>query len=254
MANAKYNRYGINKKTYDLLFHDQKRKEMNDKFECSKEIFTIETYFEHQQNISDIIALPIKRIIEMYDYHTNYFHIRKKLLGSGYIYQDKNIKFELDKLEKYLKKILKNEDFLVKKEMIWNIKHNKGRRKCYFSSIVIAANLVSSQLVTSLISFEDGTTHLHSYVEYMGYIIDYTKNLIIKKETYDKLLKVKEIGKVPSQEIPDIFNLILENEILNTARFIATFGTEIKNDLEKNKQLLRKPTNTKADFSNVFFC
>ena len=92
--------------------------------------------------------------------------------------------------------------------MMWNLKHNFRYGFCYREAVIIVGNLKDSCLVTSLIPYEDGTKHLHSYVEYQGYILDYTKNLIIRKELYDQLLKTQELSKISSEEVNFIFTLI----------------------------------------------
>lgn len=245
---SKYNKYGINKNTYDLLFNEKEEF----KKECSKELMTIELFLSNPKTINRRTFLWLERLLDMYFDKINYFNIRKKLLGKGYIYQDKNIKFEFNKLEKYLTKILKDEDSYVKKELNFLMKYNLIKGNCYAMNMIIASNIKDSYLVTSLLTYEDSTTHLHSYVEYKDYVIDYTKNLIIKKFAYDKLLKVTELGKIKSEDIPYIYNLTSENKILNTTRYMATFGNEIVKDLDKNKQLLKLPPNPKADFSLLF--
>lgn len=118
--------------------------------------------------------------------------------------------------------------------------------------MVISANIGNSFFVTGLIPFEDGVTLLHSFVEYHDYVIDYTKNLIMPKEMYYKLLKVKELQRINAENISEIFNILGENRILNTVRYMATFGNEIMNDLNRNSQLIRKKKG-RADFSHLFY-
>lgn len=77
--------------------------------------------------------------------------------------------------------------------------------------------------------------------------------MIIKKEDYDKLLKTKEISKIKSDDIAYIFNLLVDNRILNTDKFIAIFGEEIKKDLEKNKSLIKIPEKDKRNFGIMFW-
>lgn len=247
MTYSNYNRDGIHKNTYQLLF---KEKETNLQ-DCSKEIFTIEMSSFHSRQLKDIPALWIVKLVEMYFYKINYFHIHKHLLKSGYSYLDKNSQFTFFYLEKYLRKILKKENPYVKRELLFNMKYNLRDSDCFSTNLILSANIENSFFVTSLLEVEDGTTHLHSYVVYKDYVIDYTKNLIIKKDIYDKLLKVHELQRMKSQDIVPLFNLLLENKILNTTLILATFGTEIKADLEKNKQLLKTPTTQESRFSTL---
>jgi len=245
----KYDRHGINKNTYEIIFNEKEE----GKKECSKEIFTIEMSSRKEKEIIMKPFIILKRIIEMYFYEINYFHIHKNLFSKGYTYKCKSGNFKFYYLEKYLNKILKYEDKYVKKELLFNIKNNLISKICYETSIIIASNIENSYLVTGLIEFEDGKTHLHSYVEYKEYIIDYTKNLIMKKDKYYELLKIKELNRIKQENISYIFNLLSENKILNTTRYIATFGEEIKKDLEKNKQIIKTPKKDKSDFSMFYW-
>jgi len=244
-----YTKYGINKNTYKLLFEEKEE----GKCECSKEIIMIE-----QSSIYDMIIkkyplfLPFIWWLKILDSCFRYPNIRRNILKRGYSYINKDISFEFDYLKKYFNKILENEDPYVRKQMFRELKYERYG-KCYNSSMIISANIENSYCVTSLISFEDGSSHLHSYVEYNGYVIDYTKNLIIKKEVYDKLLQTKEISKIKSEDITYIFNLLVDNGILNANKFMTTFGEEIKKDLEKNKSLIKIPESDKRNFGIMFW-
>lgn len=159
-----YTKYGINKNTYKLLFEEKEE----GKHECSKEIFTIEKSSDYYRILKDHPSfLPFiwwLKLIDMYFDGINYFNIKKYITKRGYHYTNKDISFEFDYLKKYLRKILKNEDSYVRKEMVHSLKYGRYRH-CYSDSIIISANLENSYLVTSLIPFEDGTSHLHSYVD-----------------------------------------------------------------------------------------
>lgn len=248
MSQSKYTEDGININTYQLIFNEK----ANYNNECSIEIETIDrsSFYDRRWHLR--IFVPFMQIATMCIYHVNYFHIHKNIGKKGYTYRNQNMKFSFDYLEKYLKKILKDEDPYVRKEMVWDLKHNLRRSCCYYISMIIAANLKNSAYVTGLIPYEDGTTHLHSFVEYNGYVIDYTKNLIIPKEIYYQLLHVKELARINQQNVSEVYNLLLENRILNTARYLATFGNEIVRDLKKNPQLI-KQSDSKPDFSCFFY-
>lgn len=250
MKNTKYTRDGVNQNTFNLLFDEKSIKK--GKKECSKEIRTIELSSIHEKKFILKLYYPLTRLLRMYQNDVNYFNIHKKIFARGYVFKNRNIKFEFDYLEKHLRNILKNEDPYVKKELLWNMKNNFRYGSCYSVNMIISQNIKDSYLVTGLIPFEDGIKHKHAYVEYKDYVIDYTKNLIIKKEKYYELLKVQELGKIKSEDIPMVFNLLLENGILNTDRYMATFGNEIVEDLMKNKELLKMPTSDKPDFSILY--
>lgn len=248
MGETKYTIHGVNKETYKLLF-DEKEEYKN---ECSNEIYTIELSSCYDRKIYYRLFNIIKMLIDMYYYKVNYFNIHKNIFNKGYTFKNNNIKFKFDYLEKYLKKILKNEDSYVKKELISDLKNNLRYGSCFYANMIISANIDNSCFVTGLIPFEDGTTHLHSFVEYRNYVIDYTKNLIISKEKYYELLRVKELQRINSENISEIYNTLLENRILNTVRYLSTFGNEIINDLNRNPQLIKKKFD-KADFTGLFF-
>lgn len=247
MRESKYTNHGVNKETYKLLFDEKEEY----KKECSNEIYTIEMSSCYDRKIYYQLLNLIKMLIDMYYRGVNYFNIHKNIFEKGYTFKNDNIKFKFDYLEKYLKRILKNEDSYVRKELICYLKHNLRYGSCFYTSMIISENIDNSYFVTGLIPFKDGTTHLHSFVEYGNYVIDYTKNLIVSKEIYYKLLRVKELQRIPSESISEIYNTLLENRILNTARYIATFGNDIINDLNKNAQLVKKVSG-KADFTCLF--
>lgn len=248
MRESKYTIDGVNKETYKLLFAEKEEH----KKECSKEIYTIELSSYYDRKIYYQLFNMIKKLMEMYFYEVNYFNIHKNIFSKGYTFKDDTIKFKFDYLEKYLKRILKNEDSYVRKELFWDLKNNLRYGSCFYKNMIISANINGSYFVTGLIPFEDGTTHLHSFVEYKNFVIDYTKNLIISKENYYELLRVKELQRINSENISEIYNTLTENRILNTARYIATFGNEIINDLNKNPQLIKKK-HDKVDFSCLFY-
>lgn len=248
MRESKYTIHGVNRNTYKLLFEEKEEY----KRECSKEIDTIELSSFYDRRIHYRLYNIIKKIMDMYFYEVNYFNIHKDLFSRGYIFKKGDTRFKFYYLERYLKKILKNEDPYVRKELISDLKNNSRYGSCFYKNMIISSNLDASFFVTGLIPFEDGTTHLHSFVEYRDYVIDYTKNLIMPKEIYYRLLGVKELQKVSSNTISEIFNILVENKILNTARYIATFGNEIISDLNRNPQLIKK-SNDKPDFSCLFY-
>lgn len=246
---SNYNKYGINKNTYDLLF---KEEDIALTDQCSKEIFTVEMSSMYDRNILKCYFTFAYKLAHMCYYNINYFHIHKKIFGRGYRYKDKNIKFDFMYLEHYLRRILKNEDKYVRKEMISDMKHNFRYGSCFHTSMIIASNLENSNLITGLLLLKDNKKCLHSYVEYNGYVIDYTKNLIMKKENYENLLKIQELSVIKSEEINSIYNLLVENEVLNNTKYIVTFGQEITRDLEKNMSLIKKTISDKsgkADYS-----
>lgn len=253
--NQKYNNFGININTYNLLFNESKEY----KLERSKEIFTIEksSHFPRKIFRNELLEISLIWMIKLSDmlyYRINYFNISKNLLKKGYTYNDGNIKFEFDYLKKYLRKILKSEDSYVKREILSDIRYGLRYGCCFSHNMVLSRNIENSYFVTGLVEYEDGSSHLHSYVEYDNYVLDFTKNLIIEKDVYYNLLRIKELQKIKSVDIDQMFNLLSENRILSTVRYIATFGNEIIKDLEKNKELLKIPEpSTRAHFDRMFF-
>lgn len=222
------------------------------KKECSKEIRTIEFSSMHEKRFILKLYYPLTKLLRMFQYEVNFFNIRKKIFTKGYVFKNKDTKFEFDYLEKYLRKVLKDEDPYVRKVLLSMMKNNFRYGSCYSVNMILSHNIRDSYLVTGLIPLEDGTLHKHAYVEYKDYVIDFTKNLIIKKDKYYEFLKVQELGKIKSENIIMIYNLLLENGILNTDRYMATFGDEIVKDLLKNKELLKMPDSDNPEFSVLY--
>lgn len=248
MKENKYTVDGVNKNTFDLIFNDKCKCNK----ECSKEIRTIELSSIPEKKFILKLGFPLRKLFTMYFNDVNFFNIRKRILTRGYKFKSKNQTFDFYYLEKYLKKILRNEDPYVKKEMLWEMKNNFRRGTCYKTNMILSYNIKNSFLVTGLILMEDGSTYKHAYVEYKDYIIDFTKNLIIKKDKYYELLKVKELGKIKSEDISTIFNTLKDNKILSTTRYMALFGNEIIDNLMKNNFLLKENNVTEPDFSLLY--
>ena len=242
-----YTEYGINKKTYDLLFNE---KEEN-KEEISPAISAIDISSIDRNEL--FLYSAKNKMLELHKKKYGSFKIKKNYFDEGYTYKDNTDKFKFAYLDKYLNDILKKENKIIAKKMNSEIlQFSKRHGSCFHTSMIIASNLENSYFITSLIPFRDNTTHLHSYVLYEGYIIDYTKNLIIQKTDYARLLKAKEITRIKSEDIGEIFNLVLENEILNNTKYIATFGEEIKKDLEKNQRCLKKIKSKKPNYRVIY--
>ena len=248
MQKSKYTKDGISKETCRLLFDE---KEQNKK-EHFNEIFTIEMSSLYDRKPYYIFYNFFKKVVDMYFYEVNYFNLHKNMFGKEYIFKNSDVEFWFDYLENYLKKILRNEDTYVKKEMIFDLKHNLRYCSCFYKNMIISANIENSFFVIGLIKYDDGDTHLHSFVEYKDYVIGYTKNLIMPKEKYFEFLKIKELQRVDTKSLINMYNVLVENRILNTASFMSTFGNEIMNDLDRNPQLIKRNTD-KPDFSCLFY-
>ena len=74
----------------------------------------------------------------------SYFNLHKNMLGKGYIFKNSDVEFWFDYLENYLKKILRNEDTYVKKEIIFDLKHNLRYCSCFYKNMIISANIENS--------------------------------------------------------------------------------------------------------------
>ena len=82
---------------------------------------------------------------------------------------------------------------------------------------------------------------LHSVVEIdilnKKYIIDYTQNIVMKKEDYFEINQFRQISKVSSKTIKEDARIIDELQIPHP--YYLIFRDEIMKDLNKNKKLLK---------------
>ena len=84
-----------------------------------------------------------------------------------------------------------------------------------------------------------GGRYLHSVVETpYGKIIDFTKNLVMSKEDYIKLTGFTVLERITNDELYRIHIKIIGLNM--NSKVLATFGSEILKDIEKNPSIFKE--------------
>lgn len=225
----KYNKSGINKNTYELLFsdYDNIAEEEKPPIENTYIITIIQTYtkFREKSIFSKLLKLFFKKKYEL-DYSKIKFNEETK----SYEYDFLGEIYTFDKLSD------KIDNKKIKKEL----ESDKRYHRCHSKSTELSLMLPEAYIVTGYIKRFDGK-YLHSVVEIEKekgtYIIDYTKNIIMPKEQYVKLTGFGELERISDMEYLQHIQKV--NKIPGIdLKVYTTFGKEIVKELEKNSFMI----------------
>ena len=238
---SKYNKAGINKVTYDLLFSDK------------KDIGNIKD-LDMKEKIKDYIFLVLDRYTRLKEKSIFYSLLKKKYgasLGFDFlkiVWNEKNAEYEVDFLgEKYtfnkLSNMIDNEK--IKKEL----ESKKRYRKCHEASLGMSLGLKDVKVLTGYQN-RNMEKYLHSVIETSdGKIVDWTKNLVMPKEEFVKLTGFTVLEILEKEEIKQIF-LKLSRLNLN-AKVKSVFGRELLNDIKRNPDFFGDDEKIKSTISEL---
>lgn len=227
----KYDESGININTKNILFNDDFYTLLESELgtlEYAKILFAIDTY---------------TRMI-----HKNIFEkMLLKLEASRFNIDLSKIKYNEDKKQHEYKlengKIITFDllsDMLdADKKILDELESNKRKRKCHSRSISLGDSTKDSVVLTGTITVGDRKV-LHSVVEANNkqnkpVILDWTRNLVIDKESYIKLFKFDILTSVDSKLIFDDLSILKELG-LDVKQYLV-FRDELMKDVEKNSQI-----------------
>jgi len=230
---------GMHKETYKLFFDN----ELNQKIEDFEEndldkmiaMDTIDFYSRYIEKKLFKILIKISNKIRNIDFDKiTYNPYRGEY---EYIDRDSNIYIPFSMLSDYT-------DDEQSKELL----STKRYHVCHKKSIMLSKSINKSKVLTGYI-YLNSFKYLHSVVEYskndITYIIDWTKNVKMRKEDYFELTKFKVITSLDSCQIRkdlEIFRSIFDNNKKSNNgvyKIYATFGNELCADIEKNKQIFK---------------
>jgi hypothetical protein len=234
---------GIRKETYNLLFKDENLPNShdidtknNDKILDQIAVFT--RY--NSNNLIDKICLKI--VAKKMEMDLSKILYDKEKNEYNYNTENKVIPFELlsDSIQ----------DKKIKKELL----SNRRVGKCHESAMGLIGCFENPTTILTGTCEKHGKKYLHSVIELQGknndYIVDYTLNLIMKKELYIELTQFENIESIKDIEALEdnkdgTYNF-LQNVDSKTKPYL-TFRKELKRDLEKNKAMLEETNNEKLD-------
>mgnify|MGYP004678178105 CR=1 FL=1 len=229
--NSKYDKSGINKNTYNLLFRDYDNipEEERPSVDNSYVITMIQSYTRFREK--DIFSRLLKLAFEK-KHKVDFSKIKFNQETKAYEYEFNGEVYTFDKLSNRI------EEENVKKEL--ESKRRYGQ--CHSKSIELATAQPEAYILTGYVKRFDGK-FLHSIVEIekknRKYVIDYTKNIIMPKEQYAKLTGFEELERISDMEYLQYIQKILNIPNINL-KVYTTFGKEIVKELEKNSFMLKK--------------
>ena len=225
---------GIRKETYDLLFKDEniQNSEVIDTTANDEILDTIAFFTKLNNNIFNVNVPPNNIDISKIS-----FDKEKNIYNA----EDMQIPF------KKLSDEIKDEE--IKRELLSNERLHKCHEKTM--ELVLVPIFSNPTRILTGTCERHGKRYLHSVIEVEGkdkdyYIIDYTLNIIIKKEIYVELTNFIQIEEIKDIELlEDIKNRI--HDINAKIKPYLTFRKELRRDLEKNKSMIKQIENQQLD-------
>lgn len=240
----KYTHEGINYNTFKLLFETKSDATID--MQLSEGLYQADrlSYYQHTFINNIVYNLILNPIF----YPNIHWH-----LNNTYTYTSKEEKFAFRLLDRYLNKIIKNNNY-IKQNLLFEQKYCGRAGTCSYS-IILACYLENSKLVIGNMPCKNGEKVLHRFVQVehngQNYILDIAKNLIMKKDDYYRISQFEELGTIDSADLRAIYNLCLETRLCDHTAIISMFGKEILNELD-NKKLIKERNTNIPNFSGLF--
>lgn len=240
----KYTHEGINYNTFKLLF--ETKSEATIDMQLSEGLYQADrlSYYQHTFINNIVYNLILNPIF----YPNIHWH-----LNNTYTYTSKEEKFAFRLLDRYLNKIIKNNNY-IKENLLFEQKYCGRAGTCSYS-IILACYLENSKLVIGNMPCKNGEKVLHRFVQVehngQNYILDIAKNLIMKKDDYYRISQFEELGTIDSTDLRVIYNFCLEARLCDHTAIISMFGKEILNELD-NKKLIKERNTNIPNFSGLF--
>lgn len=223
---------GINKRTYDLLFDDKIIDEVTDEeYEIGKKVYELDTYTLFiKKNI--LVKNKLKKFYQdIEDVNINYDNIKFDKSDNSYIFIDNGQEIRFNLLSDRLKD---------QKELYKDLCSDERKTNTMFKNMSLCLSLRNSILISGIFNFM-GNKHLYSIIEIKinneVYILDYSKNIIMKKDDYYKLFDFTPIAKLYSYNLESDINYL--DFDLDTLTLLF-FRDELLKATEKNKKIFDK--------------
>lgn len=223
-----YDEYGMHKNTRKILLEDIKTSnEEYNTFDNFKILATIDMFTIIENKI---FRKLLKEYYNKVGYNMDKISYDKEKKKYCYKDGDKNIEFEM------LSKNLSGKGSLKYKSEL-NSQKRKGQ--CHSKSIFLATTLKGSKIVTGY-AYTPAQRVIHSVCQItkkgIDYILDYTRNTIMKKEDYCDLFKFEEITSINVDDWYDDIKY-LENELSPIGlKTYLIFRDQLINELERKEE------------------
>lgn len=221
MSTNYYNEFGININNDEMFFHKNSDSELDSKMIAIR-IFTSSSYF-----LKLLYKVKGFKIIKC----------DKNKLELNY----KKETIEFSRLSDLILCSTEEKTIETKKELL-NLKQRKG--KCHYKSfqfVHIGDNLVTGYVDDSI----KNRRIIHTWLESLDTVIDYTANVIMKKEDYYKLMNVEVLSVINKEDVYNDCNSNFIKEFLS-AKFYCLFRDELNREgliefyQDKNSKKIKK--------------
>ena len=179
---------GIRKETYDLLFKDEniQNSEVIDTTANDEILDTIAFFTKFDNNLLDKHFL--KRMAKKFKIDISKISYNKE--KNIYNYDAENMQIPFEKLS----------DGIQDKKMKRELLSNKRLHKCHERTLQLIGGFGNIATILTGTCERQGKRYLHSVIglqrEDDVYIVDYTLNLVINKELYNRLTNFKQIEEI----------------------------------------------------------
>ena len=226
VPNSKYDKDGINKKTYELLFKDEdniREMDFDEKKRCYL-LYIIEKYtrFREESIFSTLLKL--------------YYGSKTKFDFSKIKFNETTGEYEFEEFGEKLT-FNKLSNLIEDKELRGKLESEKRYGECHVDSMGMAVGAKDWKVLTGYMNINGGK-YLHSVIETKdGKIIDWTRNLAMTKEEYVKLTEFNIIESIESEELLQIWIKLFG--LNSDSKVISVFGKEILNDTKRNPNIFK---------------
>ena len=232
--------HGVHKNTYATLFNDNLTSDIDDlnymenmltylKAHELVDVFT-KSSNKYKYYLNFVKLIFSKDNFYSFDDIMKINNISFDNIHNEFLYNSGDVKFSFRKLSDYLH---------ASDSMLKELHSDKRKGTCHLNAIFMTEVFPNCKLVTGYVKLFNGKI-LHSVVEYniddKDYIVDYTLNIIMKKEDYNKLMIFNEISSYNGMDVQDDIKSG-ELQKFETLKFYVTFRDEILKNFECNNLL-----------------
>lgn len=221
----------INMNTYKLLFPDIIRVKQYMSEEYSIAYYAIDNFTKKYQNDS-LYELFGGTNCNLPEDKINYNEKTHE-----YEYKNKKVEISFEKIS----------DYVLDDDLKHEITTDERCGKCHIYALTMGPKIENSKIVTGYITIKD-IQILHTIIEYeendISYILDFTKNIKIKKSQYIELTDFKEISRFNSNCVMDDLKILIDSVNLSIKTYVV-FRNEIMNDLKRNVEYFKSKNKVK---------
>ena len=232
---------GINNNTYNLLFgdYDNIPEEEQGTYENVVAFATIDRFTKLQEK--KIFTKLLNLFCNNKTVDLGKITFNKETLQ--YEYKDNDLVITFDKLS----------NCLDDKDLINELTSSKRYGNCHNKAMSISPSIEGSKIVTGYITIGNKKV-LHSVIEYeqdgKNIILDWTRNLVINKEQYERLTKFVELSSFEGRKVIDDIEIIFKDLNIGVKTYVV-FRDELIKDMQRNPHIFQ-PTEEGKNFTQAF--